>query len=373
MNSPLLSGPVRAGRTACLVAGVLGAACLPTCVLASAGLSTFPALQLKPATHMYVNVGLTHVRPRDRSSQFADASGPVVRQGDEFTPGLLNGTAAGVNAASTLQFLSANMRADRPQDLAAIGLGTPLGATVDAGNATSPTVSVGVYLDEEQTWAVEAYVAGLPFEVKVQGQGRIGSTEPGGVDLGEVMSIKQLGPIVFAKHVFGRKGDRFRASLGLGGAYIVFFDGKVSSSASQYVGGKSTVSLKNAWGPGVFMGGEYRLDERWSLVATLGHLWLKTEGTLVTQTDPAVLGRSRVVEQAAADVGKLTQTAVQFTNGTLTGGSGALNGPSNQLPTVLRELARARTGDPNNLGTYVRKIHTTLNPWLFTVGVGYAF
>ena len=130
------------------------------------------------------------------------------------------------------------------------------------------------------------------------------------------------------------------------------------------------MNLKNAWGPGVFLGGEYRLDEKWSLSATLGHLRLKTEGTVSTQTDPRLLAASLVPAQAAADIGPMTSTAIRFVNGTLTGGSGAVDDPTNQLPAVLRELARARTGDPNNLGTYVRKVKATLNPWLLTVALG---
>lgn len=333
----------------------------------------FPTLELKPASHMYVRVGYTHVRPQDRSTQITDASGPVVRHGDEFTPGLLNGTAAGANAAATLQFLSANIRADRPADFEQQGLGTPSGARLDAGSAGSPTVSMGVYLNEARSWAFEAYVAGLPFEVSVRGQGRIGGSQDGSSDLGEVLSVKQLGPIVMLKHLFGSRGDVFRPYLGLGGAYIVFFDAKVSPAVTQYVGGKTSVSLKSAWGPGFFMGGEYRLDERWSLSATLGRLLLKTEGTISTQTDPRMLATSLAPEQAAADIGPMTQTAIRFINGTLTGGSGALDDPSNQLPAVLRELARARTGNPDNLGTYVRKVKATLNPWLFTVALGYDF
>lgn len=211
------------------------------------------------------------------------------------------------------------------------------------------------------------------MEVAVRGKGRIGGEGEGSTNLGNLMTIKQLGPIVFGKYVFGSKGDRFRASVGLGGAYIVFFDGKVAPSVTQYVGGESKINLKSAWGPGVFLGGEYRLDERWSLTATLGYLLLKTEGTLVTRTNPDVLARSLVNEQAGADVGSMTQTAVRFVNGTLTGGPDGINGSSNLLPGTLHELARARTGDANNLGTYVRSIHTTLNPLLFTAGVGYAF
>ena len=331
------------------------------------------ALQLKPARNMYVNVGYTRVRPKDKSSQFSDVTGPVVRHGDEFTPGLNNGTAAGRDAASTLQFLSANMRADRPSDYAQQGLGTPVGATVDAGSTGSPTISLGVYLNDEHTWAVEAYVGALPMEVDVRAKGRIGSDGDGATNLGKLMTIKQLGLIVFGKYVFGRKGDRFRPSVGLGGAYIVFFDGKVSPSVTQYVGGDSKINLKSAWGPGVFLGGEYRLDDRWSLTATMGYLLLKTEGTLVTRTNPDVLARSKVNEHAAADVGAMTQTAVRFVNGTLTGGPDGINGTSNLLQGTLSELARARTGDAKNLGTYVRRIHTTLNPLLFTAGVGYAF
>lgn len=332
-----------------------------------------PPLELKPARQMYLRVGYTHVRPRDRSTQIADVSGPVVGHGAEFTPGLVNGTAAGANAAATLQFLSSNIRADRPADFAARGLGTPSGATLDAGSTGNLTVSMGVYLNEARTWAVEAYLAGLPFEVSVRGVGRIGSSQGDSTDLGDMLKVKQLGPIAMVKHVFGHRDDAFRASLGVGGAYIVFFDAKVSPAVTQYVGGPTKANLKSAWGPGVFLGGEYRLDDRWSLSATLGHLWLKTEGTVTTQTDPRMLATSPAVAQAAADIGPMTSTAIRFINGTLTGGSGALDDPTNLLPGVLRELARARTGDPNNLGTYVRKVKTTLNPWMLTVALGYDF
>lgn len=330
-------------------------------------------LQLKLARHLYMTVGYTRVTPKDRSGALRDVAGPLVRYGDEATPGLNNGTQAGRDAASTLQFLSANIRADHPVDYASQGLGVPSGVTVDAGSTGSPTVSLGLYLNDEHTWAVEAYVASLPMTVTVKGSGRIGPGGDGLANLGELMRIKQLGPVVFGKYVFGSKGDRFRPSLGLGGAYIVFFDAQVSDAVSQYAGGDTSVKLKNAWGPGVFLGGEYRLDERWSLNATLGYLFLKTVGTMRTRTDPEVLARSRVNEQSAADVGSMTQTAVRFLNGSLIGGPDGINGPANQLPGVLHELARARTGDPNNLGTYEREIKTTLNPVLFTVGLGYAF
>lgn len=318
------------------------------------------ALDLKPATRMYIRIGYTAVRPNDRSSDVRDMTGPVLRHGDEFTPGLHP------QYAQALLLLSSNIQQDHPVDYRSQGLGAPRGVTVDAGGTGSPTVSIGAYLDEAQHWAIEAYVLGLPFKVSVRGAGRIGGQGADAIDLGEVMTTKQLGPIVFGKHVFGHKGDRFRPSIGIGAAYIAFFDTKASDAMARYAGGRTSVTLKNAFGPGLFLGGDYRLDERWSLHANLGYLKLKTEGTIVTHADPAILSRSPVVIQAAQDVGPNTLTAIRIINGT------TFNTPD-LVPGIMEQLALARTGDPGNIGTYVRKVDSKLDPWLLTLSVGYAF
>jgi outer membrane protein W len=318
------------------------------------------ALKLQPAMRMYIRMGYTAVRPNDRSSDVRDLTGPVLRHGDEFTPGL------SPQYAQALLLLSSNIQQDHPLDYRSQGLGAPRGVTVDAGGTGSPTVSVGAYLDEAQQWAIEAYVLGLPFKASVRGAGRIGGQGADAINLGEVMTTKQLGPIVFGKHIFGRKSDRFRLSLGLGAAYIAFFDTKASEAMARYAGGRTSVTLKNAFGPGIFMGGDYRLDDRWSLHANLGYLRLKTEGTIVTHADPAILSRSPVVIQAAQDVGPNTLTAIQIINGT------TFSSPD-LVPGIMEQLALARTGDASNIGTYVRKVDSRLDPWLLTLSVGYAF
>jgi len=330
-------------------------------------------LKISPSLHRYVRFGYTYVRPNDRAGNAVDLDGPVVKYGDESTPGLNNGTPEGLNAVGSLLFLSANMRVDHPSDYESQGLGTPQGESIKAGGGGNWTVTLGTYLDEAHQWAVEAYVAGLPIETHAYGAGRVGSQEGDSVDLGRVVTTKQLGPIVIGRRVFGDKGNRFRPSVGLGVAYIAFLEAKASWSLEQYVGGSTRVKLQNMFAAGVFLGGDYRIDERWSLNATLGYLKARTKARIITRVDPETMGRSLAAAQTAKDIGPQTLTAVQFTNGTLTGGPSAINGPTNTFPAVLRELARARTGDPGYVGTYTREIRTQLDPWLLTLSVGYAF
>jgi outer membrane protein W len=326
-----------------------------------------------PARRHYVRLGYTYVKPNDHAKPIEDLDGPVVQYGDEFTKGLNNGTQAGSDAADALFFLSYNMRLDHPQDYAAQGLGTPSGVGIKAGGGGNWTMTVGTYLDDEYKWAVDAYLAGLPIESHVHGTGRIGSTEGDSVNLGRVLTTKQLGPIFIGRRVFGDKGDRFRPFVGLGAAYILFLEARASESLERYVGGATKVRLQSTFGWGPFLGGELQLDERWTLNATLGYLKMKTTAHITTVVDPETMARSPAAAQAARDVGKQTLNAVQFTNGTTTGGPNGINGPTNVFPAVLSELARARTGDPKRVGTYTRRIETTLNPWIFTLSTGYAF
>lgn len=317
-------------------------------------------LDLKPAPRLYLRMGYTYVKPNDHSSDARDASGPIIRYGDEFTPGL------SPQYAQALALLSSNIRRDHPDEAQAQGLGIPRGATVDAGGAGGITVSIGRYLDEDRKWAIEAYVLGQPFEASVRGAGRIGGQGADSVDLGEVIRTKMLGPIAYGKYIFGGKADRLRLSMGLGAAYIVFFDTDVSDSLSRYSGGRTKASIKNAFGPGAFIGGDWRLNESWSINLTVGYLKLRTEATVMTQTDPSIVANSPALLQAARDVGVNTLTAVQIING-------STFNTQDLIPGIAQELASARTGRSDNLGGYQRKISTRLDPWLVTLSVGVDF
>ncbi len=331
-----------------------------TVALAQQPLLPFSSLDVQPAKRMYWRAGYTRVRPNDRSSDSQDMNGAILRYGDEFTPGL------SPQYAQALALLSSNIQRDHPDDAASQGLGIPSGATVKSGGGGGLTLSIGRYLDDERKWAFEAYVLGQPFEASVRGAGRIGGQGDDSVDLGEVIKTKMLGPIAYGKYFFGDKADALRLSMGLGGAYIVFFDTKVSDSLSSYAGGPTRASIKNAFGPGAFLGADWRFSEPWSMSLTVGYLKLRTESTVITQTDPDQIAASPALLQAARDVGSNTLTTVQIINGTTFH-------TQDLVPGIAQELALARTGQRNNLGSYQRKISTRLDPWLLTLSIGRDF
>jgi outer membrane protein len=318
------------------------------------------SLELRTSQKMYWRFGYTRVRPNDRSSDSKDVNGPIIRYGDEFTPGL------SPQYAQALALLSSNIRRDHPDDAASQGLGIPTGVSVNAGSAGGLTLSLGYYLDEDRKWAIEAYVLGQPFEASVYGAGRIGGQGADSVNLGEVIRTNMLGPIAYGKYIFGDKADRLRLSAGLGAAYVVFFGTKVSNSLSNYAGGRTTASIKNAFGPGVFLGADWHFNEPWSMSLTMGYLKLRTESTVITQTDPNVIAISPALLQAARDVGSNTLTAVQIING-------SKFRTQDLVPGIAQELAFARTGLRNNLGSYQRKISTQLDPLLLTLSIGRDF
>lgn len=364
MTLPSQSSPCRAAGT--VLAATLGMmACASSPAWAESRLAHLSpsgdvSLDLQPALRMYWRAGYTRVKPNDRSSDAQDLNGNILRYGDQSTPGLDAGNQWALNR------LDVNMTADHPNDAASQGLGIPRGATVKSGGGVGLTLSIGRYLDDNRKWAVEAYVLGQPFETSVQGAGRIGGQGEDSVDLGEVIRTKLLGPIAFGKYIFGDKSDRLRFSMGLGAAYIVFFDTNASESLSRYSGGPTTARIKNTFGPGGFLGADWRFNEPWSLSLTVGYLKLRTESTVSTQTDPNVVGVSPALLQSARDVGSNTLTTMELI-------SGARTGSPNLVPGIGQQLAVARTGQANNLGTYQRKISTRLDPWLLSLSVGRDF
>lgn len=322
--------------------------------------------------HRYVRFGYTHIRPDGKASHVKDETGPIVRYGDESTPGLAPSGAA----LGTLYYLSQNLRADHPDDYLTSGLGAPTNASVRVVGGGSPIIALGTYLDEEHRWSAETYVAGLPIRGSVHGAGRIGGEGSDAVDLGEVATSDQLGPIVIGRHHFGSKSDRLRLSVGVAATWIYFFNTRATSSLETYVGGPSKISIKPAFGVGPVVGASYQINERWSIHGMVGKMKMRTQATISTKTDPEVVARSLAVVQSARDAGANTLNALDVILGpgtTLQQDIANLNQPGNPMVTVLRELAVARTGDASNLGTYKRKITVDVDPLIFNLSVGYDF
>ncbi len=319
-------------------------------------------ISLKPTRTLYWRAGYTTLKPNNHNKDVKEVGPRVVQYGDEFTPGL------DPQYAQALKLLSNGIRADHPDAYAGQGLGIPDGLSVKARRTSGFTVTMGHYLSDDHKWAVEAYVLGQPFQIAAYGTGRIGGQGSDGVDLGRVITTKALGPIAYLKYTAGHADAWLRPSIGVGGYYIAFFDTRASRTLEDYSGGDTRVRIKNAYGPASFIGADLKMPEGWTLNATLGYLWLKTEATSTTQTDPAKIAVSPALTQSAKDLGPNTLTAIQIINGT------TFN-TTNLIPAITAQLASARTppGQAPTLGSYTRSIVTQLNPWLLTVSIGRDF
>ncbi len=317
--------------------------------------------------HYFVKLGYTAIRPLGSTSDVQDLTGPLIRYGDETTPGL------DANTAGTLYYLSSNIRADHPVDYQSVGLGAPHGVRADVSGSGSPVVTLGTWLDDEHTWSVEAYVLGKPIRSTVKGAGRIGGAGGDAVNLGTIATSDQLGPTLFARYSFGARNDTWRPSLGVVGTYVVFFNTHSSRSLDGFVGGDSKVKIDNAFGLGAVAGLEYRLSDRWTLSGMIGRMKMATKAKVTTRTAPSVVGRSLAVEQSAADVGANTLNAVKTIDGTNFLGPNGINTSQNGIPATLAGLAKAKTGDENNLGTYIRTMKVRVDPMIYNISVGYDF
>jgi outer membrane protein W len=412
-------------------------------------------LKIEPARRHFMRFGYTYIKPSTKPAGLKDQTGAVISynelkqmaDGTLYAPGSTSGiyldagntntgavnpaspnsppkltkTAPTSTARGVLTSLYNGMTADykamgydvnNMPDSA--GLGVPAGVEQVATGAGTPTISAGLFLDEDYKWAVEAYIFAIPFRNKIKGAGRIGgdtAAYPGlsytmyngedrvigqATDLGVVATTQQLPLTAIGHYYFGEKSDKFRVSLGLAVSYAIFFNSQASQSLETYSGGPTTIKIKNAFGAGPYFGAHYALGDNWFLSASLGYLKLKTTATVTTRVDPYAMGASVANYQSALDLGSAA-TSMQSTVGgiaigdTPVGGSGpsALTGTAlNQATSyygagttaaqaTLVNLARARAAangtDPSTLGTYVRKVSPVLDPYVLTVAIGYAF
>lgn len=312
----------------------------------------------------FIQVGYTYVRPLDSSSEVKDETGPLIRYDEKSQPYLRDSTEPlAIQARQSLVFLDANIAQDYPAPGAAanVALGAPKGDRINASGGGTPVVTLGTFLDEALNWSVETYVLGAPIRGSVRGAGRIGGVGSDAVNLGEIATTDQLGPMLIGRYHFGDKDDRVRFSLGLAATYVLFFNARTTASLDRYVGGPSKLSLDPAFGVGPVGGVAYRFNDRWSLHGSIGRLKMRTQGRIATQTNPTLLAASSAVTQAAADVGPNTLNAVNILK------------QAGQIPTILQGIAVARTGDANNLGVYERSVKVRIDPMIYNLSVGYAF
>lgn len=384
-------------------------------------------LALKIATsvkdRVFVRAGAIHVKVKTKSGETYDVTGPVITkaelealgaQGTTYIRdalidrGVSSGIAGNINSAlKQAAGLPALLTAMDYSGLTA--LGTPPGITASAQERVGTAgISLGVYLSDDYTWVVEAYVLAAPISTTVSANGR-GSVrgdgegidspaqyfKPFGLQGQKIISTKLLPPILMLGRYWGAKDARFRLYTGLSAMYALFYDTKATEALNSYVGGSNpgdtTVSFKNTFGFGPMLGFKYQFTDDWHLSLNVGTMKLKTQGTLVTRNTNFTQASGAIQDygvsgfQYDSDGNLLPAADVKTVSDAIYAGQMGLVEASN-IP-LSRKAAYAAVGGvtgvvsagvaklrgQTNLGTYVRKADTTLDSTMFMLSVGRSF
>lgn len=322
------------------------------------------ALKLSPPKRFFARVGYTYIKPNTKSSDTVDISGPVIRRG-EILQGGLDGTYPYAYGLATAFNVGAGLDAAMQYD-GVSGLGIPSGVKAEANGAGTPTVELGMFLDDEQKWAIQGYVLAIPFDNSIEGRGTVTHrdittgavvlTKRNYLDGKTVVKTKQLPPTFVLNRYFGDKNSKWRPSIGLGVTYAIFFETEATDVLEEYSGGKTEVKIKNAFGAGPFVGLQYQLTDNIHISGSLGYIKLKTEAKLTT-SNTRFTAASPVLTDYSGAVGTTNQ--------------GMIN--TSQRPLVDDMLATIAAARGGSLGTYTRLMKTELDPWVFNVSVGYSF
>lgn len=362
---------------------------------------TYLKLDNASSRNYFVRFGYTYFKPNSKSSLARDVTGPAIARGEAQDLVMQNKITTGTSAAAktchttgptdyswtdsagslnaTCNFWGTKLASVLDDGLDAdgqLGMGIPPILKSSAAGAGLFTIQAGMFLDEDHAWAVEPYVFGIPPENKVYGAGN--NSLAGKV----VLTSQQLPLTVIVNRYFGDKNATIRGSLGLAATYAVFFNARSTQALDDYSGGQTDIKINNAFGYGPFAGLQYKLADHWHLNAQVGYVKLKTSATLTTKntqltTDGKTLGAvvqdftklandpsSTYYETAKA----LCSAVCDVTDGVYTFNP-ALSGTA----STARFLAAIQRANGGNLGTYARRQDVNLDPYVFSVSVGYEF
>lgn len=287
-------------------------------------------------------------------------------------------------------------------------LGSPRGVKALAKESVGTAgISLGMFLDDEYKWVVEAYVLAMPpkASVNIAGPSLIRRLEGENnetlnafpIQGQKIIDTKLFPPLLMLGRYWGNKDSRFRPYTGVIGMYAMFYDTKATDALNYFVGGQNpgdtTVSFKNTFGLGPMLGGKFQINDNWHVNLNIGHVKLKTVGTLVTRN--TLLSSKTTGAFAYGDQPGVTYTIGSSISSTLLTGEEQIWEPRikpNLDPADLNKFDSLRSivsrvvayqrhiaagGDPDiapdSQGTFVRKSEATLKNTLFMLSVGRTF
>ncbi len=357
----------------------------------------FAKVEPSARDRMFFRLSYINVNVKTTSKDAYDVTGPVYAKGDiaKYLP-LNNNNQSTIDSGFvdandspiTYDLINSSLDASIAQQALlgecpsiSLGLGTPCGIKAKSSARLSTVgLSIGYFLDEGYSWALEAIVLGAPLNASVYGDGR------NKLNGQKIIETKMLPPIVSLGKYFGAANDVIRPYLGLAASYAIFFDTKATENLNKYQGGgaigDTTVRIKNVMGFGPLLGLKLQSDPgSWSLSFSAGKLRYKTEATLTTR-NTTISSQSAVLGDYGAYVNRaiVNGTNLYAANSPIFAGPTPPNGYTPGQAVLLTDalmcdLAKAKNNGNNacNIGTYVRKAPSTLDGTLFMLSVGRSF
>lgn len=359
------------------VASILMAATAVAAFPAQAQNSIFPpGWDSSVRDRLFMRIGYTTALTKTESEDARDVTGPVLTR-QEITDAINFGISCssstpaagcsaryndndGGNTWSNVQFVL-DAAFDESGETA---IGTPRGIKAKAQRQIgTPTLSVGYWLDAERRWLLEGFVLAKPMSVKIDGDGVRPDGTPNGVNGRHIATVNLLPPLVIGSYHFGDAKAFLRPYVGLGAMYAIFYGGKTTEYFDFYQGGKSTVSTKNTFGAGPFVGLTSNINDDWHVNLSVGRIGLRARSTIVTTN--TLIGTGAPVLQ---DINPRLSTAI-IDGEQLVIEAGKL---PEGVTTLVSEIAALKRGQAN-LGSYVREQKMKITNTIITLSVGRTF
>lgn len=364
-----------------LAASFMVAASALAALPAQAQNSIFPAgWDSNVRSRLFMRLGYTTALTKTKSDAAKDVTGPVLTRqqiaaafdraiqisqvcGGASIPGVVCESRYSDGDGTTWELAKAVIETAF-DDSGETAIGTPPGIKAKAQRQIgTPTVSVGYWLDEDKRWLLEGFVLAAPMSVEIKGDGYRADGTPNGVNGKHIATTKLLPPLVIGSYHIGAKENTVRPYVGVGAMYAIFFGGKSTPFFDNYQGGKSSISTKNTFGVGPFVGLQTAVDDDWHLNVSVGQIGLRSRSTIVTNN--TLIGTGAPVLQ---DINPRLLEAInggeELVAPTLSSGVG--------VTTIISELA-ARNRGQQNLGTYVREQKMKITNTIITFSVGRNF
>ncbi|WP_372766899.1 OmpW family protein [Pseudoalteromonas sp.] len=156
-----------------------------------------------------------------------------------------------------------------------------------AGVSVDSNTQLGITFDYaiNDNWVIEL-VAATPFSHDISGEGTIGDLAIGGTNIG---STKHLPPSLFAQYHFGSAGDKFRAFVGAGVNYTIFFDSEAGADLKAVLGTDDVeLKLSNSFGLAGQVGANYMINEKWGVHVMASYIDIDTEAEVFANGQKAL-------------------------------------------------------------------------------------